>query len=164
MVGIGQMLSLQTACFEDFEVGQEVSTPGRTITETDIVAFAGLSGDYNSLHIDEVFAARGPFGRRIAQGLLSLSVTSGLIARLGLFEGAVLAFRGLTCKFTRPVFIGDTVHARVKISGAKLLRHSRSGLVELAIKLYNQHEEVVQSGTWKVLLRTRGSAEEQGLD
>ena len=158
------MLSLETAYFEDFEVGQEVSTPRRTITEADIVAFAGLSGDYNSLHIDEVLAAKGPFGQRIAQGLLSLSVTSGLIARLGLFEGAVLAFRGLTCKFTKPVFIGDTVYARVKVSGAKLLRHAKSGLIELAIKLYNQHEQVVQSGTWKVLMRTRESAGEQGLD
>ena len=158
------MLSVKTACFEDLQVGQEFSTPGRTITEADIVAFAGLSGDYNPLHIDEVYAAKSPFGQRIAQGLLSLSVTSGLIARLGFFEGAVLAFRGLTCKFTKPVFIGDTVHARIRVSGAKLLREAKSGLVELAIKLYNQHEQVVQSGTWKVLMRTRRSVQEQGLD
>jgi len=152
------------AYFEDLRVGQEFNTPGRTITEADIVTYAGLSGDYNPLHVDEVFAANSPYGRRIAQGLLSLSVTSGLIARLGLLEGAVLAFRGLTCKFVKPVFIGDTVYARIRVRGAKLLQQAKSGLVELAVKLYNQHEQVVQSGTWKVLLRARGSAQDQGKD
>jgi acyl dehydratase len=151
------MMSIRTSYFEDFRVGQELMTPGRTITEADIVAFAGLSGDYHPLHVDSVFAENGPYGKRIAQGLLGLSVTSGLIARLGILEEAVLAFREVTWKFKRPVLIGDTVAARVKVIGCKPIRQFRGGLVDLAIKLYNQRQEVVQVGTWKVLLRTRES-------
>jgi acyl dehydratase len=153
------MMSTRTSYFEDFQVGQEVKTPARTITEADIVVFAGLSGDYNSLHTDSVFAAQGPYGKRIAQGLLGLSVTSGLIARLGILEEAVLAFREVKWKFKKPVFVGDTVFARVKVVGTKLVRRFGGGLVELAIRLYNQHQQIVQIGTWKVLLRARGSAQ-----
>jgi acyl dehydratase len=150
---------VETNYFEDFWVGQEVETPARTITETDLVVFAGLSGDYNALHTDAAYAAQGPYGERIAQGLLSLSVTSGLIARLGILEGSVLAFRELAWKFKRPVLIGDTISARVKVVGTKLVRQFGGGLVKLAIRLYNQHQQVVQTGTWKVLLRSRESAQ-----
>ena len=154
------MMSTRTSYFDDFQTGQEVETPARTITEADIVAFSGLSGDYNALHTDSVFAAKGPYGKRIAQGLLGLSVTSGLIARLGILEEAVLAFREVKWKFKKPVFIGDTIFARVKVISTKFIRRFSGGLVELAIRLYNQHQQIVQIGTWKVLLRTRESTQD----
>jgi acyl dehydratase len=151
------MMQMRHAYFEDFQVGQEVRTPGRTVTEADIVAFAGLSGDYSPLHTDAVYAASGPFGQRIAHGLLGLAATSGLITRLGLFEGTVLAFRGLTCTFRQPLFVGDTVCACVKVVRTRAMGGAGGGLVELDVKLYNQDDKVVQSGTWKVVMRSRST-------
>ena len=98
--------------YEDFHAGQKIVTVGRTITESDIVTFAGLSGDYNQLHTDAEFSRQGSFGQRIAHGLLGLSITSGLALRTGFLEGTVIAFREISeWKFTKPVFIGDTIHA-----------------------------------------------------
>ena len=148
---------LRTTYFEDLEVGHEFQTPGRTITEADIVAFAGLSGDYNPLHTDASFAAKGPYERRIAHGLLSLSIVSGLVTRLGILERSVLAFRELTCKFSKPVFIGDTVYARLEVVSAKAMRRIGGGLVDFQMKVYNQHEQIVQSGTWSILLQSKKS-------
>jgi 3-hydroxybutyryl-CoA dehydratase len=148
-------LEPRDAYFEDLEPGQEIKTAGRTITEADLVAFAGLSGDYHSLHSDAVSAAQGPYGRRIAHGLLSLSVASGLVARLGLFERSIIAFRELTCKFRKPVFIGDTVHAVVRVRSTKAVERVGGGLVELEVRMYNQQDGLVHSGTWKALMRSR---------
>src|SRR3954447_1047320 len=95
--------------FEEFVVGDEAATPSRTITETDIVQFAGLSSDWNPLHTDAEFAAATPFGQRIAHGLLGLSIASGLMARLGHIDGTAIAFRGIEeWKFSKPIYIGDT--------------------------------------------------------
>jgi acyl dehydratase len=147
---------------EDLEVGQKLATAGRTITEADIVHFAGLSGDYNALHTNEVHAAAGPFGRRIAHGLLGLAITSGLLARLGILDENVLAFRELTCKFRRPVFIGDTIHAQAAVTEVKVLPRVGGGLVAFEVKLYNQDGKVVQAGTWKVLVRSRHASSGTG--
>ena len=105
--------------FEEFELGQEISTPSRTITEADIVNFAGVSGDYNALHTDEVFAASTPYGKRIAHGMLVLSVATGLAARHGFIEGTTLAFREVSWKFSSPVFIGDTIFMKAKVKELK---------------------------------------------
>src|SRR4030065_587855 len=98
--------------YEEFEVGQRIITPGRTITESDIVSFAGLSGDYTQIHTDAEFSSKTPFGKRVAHGLLGLSIASGLAARTGVLEGTVLAFREINdWKFSRPILVGDTIHA-----------------------------------------------------
>jgi len=76
--------------FEEFQVGQKITTVGRTIAESDIFAFAWLSGDYNQLHTDAEFSKGTPFGQRVAHGLLGLSVASGLIMRTGVLEGTVI--------------------------------------------------------------------------
>ena len=94
--------------FEDFEVGVKLRTAGRTITEADIVAFAGLSGDFNQIHTNAEYAAADTFGRRVAHGLLVQSIATGLAVQSGVIEGTVLAFRELDAKFSLPVFIGDT--------------------------------------------------------
>ena len=100
--------------FEEFEVGQRIITPGRTITESDIVSFAGLSGDYNQIHTDAEFSSKTPFGKRVAHGLLVLSIASGLAMRTGVLEGTVLAFREINnWKFSLPVFIGDTIYTEL---------------------------------------------------
>jgi 3-hydroxybutyryl-CoA dehydratase len=144
--------------FEDIAVGLEIASPARTITEHDVVAFAGLSGDYNPLHTDAEFARGTPFGQRIAHGMLGLAVATGLAARLGILEGTALAFLGLDWKFRKPVFLGDTVHAVIAVTGAKDMPAMGGGIVTFAVRLLNQRDEIVQRGTWNILMRARGDA------
>lgn len=146
--------------FEEFEVGQRFYSTGRTISESDIVAFAGISGDYNQIHTDAQFAGSTPYGQRIAHGLLVTSVASGLIAQSGLIEGTVLAFREINnWKFTKPTFIGDTVHVEVDVQGKKVLRRLGGGAVEIAISVKNQNDEIVMKGLWTVLIISRSEDE-----
>lgn len=129
--------------FEDFVVGEEFVSPGRTVTETDIVQFAGLSGDYNSIHTDEEYAKKSFFGKRVAHGLLVLSIMSGLWVRLGIFEGTVIAFYGIDkLRFTKPVFIGDTVSVKVRVKEKKE-RDEKSGILTIENLVINQKNEIV---------------------
>lgn len=155
-------MSFHDAYFEDLYVGRETVTPGRTVTEADIVAFAGLSGDYHPLHTNAVFAATGPYERRIAHGLLGLAIASGLVQRVGIPERALMALRNVQCSFKHPVFIGDTVYARLKVIGAKAIRRLGGGVVELSVKLYNQLDQLLQSGSWEIWVLDRASALEGG--
>jgi len=141
--------------FEEFEIGDEVVTRGRTITEADIVAFAALSGDWTSLHVDAEYAKTTMFGQRVAHGLLILSVASGLAARLGFMEDTVLAFRELTWKFSRPVVIGDTVHVRAVVHQRKDMPRLGGGAVVFDISVLNQRDEIVEHGQWTVLFKSR---------
>ncbi len=141
--------------FEEFEIGDVVESAARTVTETDVMIFAGLSGDYNQLHTDDEFAKGTPFGERIAHGLLVLSIVSGLASRLGFIEGTVLAFRGLEWKFSAPVKFGDTVRARFEVSEKKEMPRLGGGAVTLKVTVLNQRDETVQKGTWTALIRSR---------
>jgi acyl dehydratase len=153
--------SKSSVFLEDLEAGQKLATAGRTVTEADIVNFAGLSGDYNALHTNQVHASAGPFGRRIAHGLLGLAITSGLLARLGILDENVLAFRELSCKFRKPLFIDDTVHAQAEITEVKAVPRIGGGFVALEVKLYNQNGETVQTSAWKLLVRSRQASAER---
>lgn len=140
--------------FEDFETGQTLVTAGRTITEADIVNFAGLSGDFNQIHTDAEYAARDTFGRRVAHGLLVQSIATGLAVQSGIMEGTVLAFRELDCKFSLPVFIGDTIHVKVEISEKKALPRLGGGNINMKISVINQDGKVVQRGNWVMLVKS----------
>jgi acyl dehydratase len=139
--------------FDEFEVGQVVVTSARTITEADVVAFAGLSGDYNPLHTDSEFAKKTPYGQRIAHGLLGLSVASGLAARSGFIEGTVQAFTGLTWKFRRPVFLGDTIRMKAVVTKTRPMLSMGGGMVVLNVTVLNQSDETVQRGEWTLLIK-----------
>ena len=152
-----QTLDPRGKYLEDFVVGEIMTSPGRTITETDVVQFAALSGDYNELHTNAEFAKATPFRQRIAHGLLGLAVASGLASRLGFIEGTAIAFAGLEWKFKKPVFIGDTIHMTAQVEKTRPMRPIGGGMVILAISMLNQHGESVQEGTWKVLVRSRPS-------
>jgi acyl dehydratase len=141
--------------FEEFEIGDEVVSPARTITEADVVMFAGLTGDYNQLHTDEEFAKTTPFGRRIAHGLLVLSYAVGLLGRLGFIEGTALAFRELTWKFSQPVFMGDTVHVKARCRELKPMARLGGGLVIFDLSVVNQEGKTVQKGEWHVLMASK---------
>ncbi|MDY7076241.1 MAG: MaoC/PaaZ C-terminal domain-containing protein [Chloroflexota bacterium] len=140
--------------FEEFEIGDEVETGARTVTETDVVLFAGLSGDYTPLHTDAEFARETLFGERIAHGLLGLSIASGLASQLGFIEGTVLAFRGLECKFRSPIKFGDTIRACFKVREKKEMRRLGGGLVTFDVSLFNQRDETVQTGAWTILIKS----------
>ncbi|RPI98063.1 MAG: dehydratase [Chloroflexi bacterium] len=141
--------------FEEFEVGMELETRGRTITETDIVNFAGVSGDYNPMHTDAAYAATTPFQQRVAHGLLGLSVASGLSYQMGFLEGTVLAFTGLEWKFREPILIGDTIRVQVKITNLRAMKAAGGGFVSFDIKVLNQNNKVTQKGEWTVLVASR---------
>ncbi len=143
--------------FEEFTVDQVLVTAARTITESDIVRFAGLSGDFNQIHTDAEFAAAGTFGQRVAHGLLVQSIASGLAVQSGFIEGTVLAFRELTCKFSLPVLIGDTIHVELEILSKKALPRLGGGQIEMKYGVFNQQGKAVQRGTWTMLLMSNGS-------
>jgi len=143
--------------FEEFELGQEIITPARTITESDIVNFAGVSGDFNALHTDAVFAASTPYEKPIAHGMLVLSVATGLAARHGFIEGTTLAFREVSWKFSSPVFIGDTIALHAKVTALKPMSKLGGGLVVLGAAMINQHGKTVQRGEWRVLMKSKDS-------
>jgi acyl dehydratase len=140
--------------FEEFEVGQTIETPARTITETDVVIFAGLSGDYNPLHTDAEFAKETMFGERIAHGLLGLAVVSGLAWRTGFMEGTADALISVETKFRNPVKFGDTIRARFEVKQKKEMKRMGGGFVTLGVVVLNQRDETVQKGDWTVLIRS----------
>ena len=142
--------------FEEFEIGQKITTPARTVTEADVVAFAGLSGDYNPLHTNEEFAKTTPYGQRIAHGMLVVSIATGLADRQGFIDGTALAFRELSWKFSSPVFIGDTIHMVAEVVELKPMPRLGGGLVVLKAAMLNQNGKPVQKGEWRVLMKSRG--------
>ena len=140
--------------FDEIELGEEYESPGRTVTEADIVMFAGLSGDYNVLHTDAEFMKQSIFGERIAHGLLCLAIQSGLFSR-ATAPYATLAFGGLRWKFKVPVKIGDTIRLKAKVTGKKDLSKPDRGLITLQRTVLNQRDEVVQQGETDLIVEKR---------
>jgi acyl dehydratase len=148
--------------FDEFEVGSRVETPRRTIIDADIMQFAGLTGDFNPLHVDDVFAGESDFGARIAHGPMLVGMTFGLASRAGLFDGTVRGLLDLGWTFTGPVRPGDTVSVVVNVLGKKSSRKPDRGVVEFQFDVLNQRGETVQVGTAKILMtRYSGSAEDR---
>ncbi len=141
--------------FEDFELERETVTAGRTITEADIVNFAGLTGDWYELHTNVEYARSTAFGQRIAHGALIFSVASALSVRAMPPGNTLIAFYGVDrLRFIRPVFIGDTIHVREKVV-AKSDRDASSGVVDTLSEVTNQNGTVVLSYTARTLWRKR---------
>lgn len=142
--------------FEEFTIGQKIITAGRTVTEHDVVGFAGLSGDFNQIHVDAVYAQKGPFGQRVAHGLCVLSIASGLAVQTGFMEGTVMAFREIVeWKFSQPVFIGDTVHVELEVLETKALARLGGGAITIALDVKNQDGKSVQKGKWIALMMSK---------
>ncbi len=139
--------------FDEFKMGQRFETPGRTITEADIGTFAGLTGDYNPVHTDEVFAAETEFGGRIAHGPMGIGLAFGLASRLDLIDGTVIALLGVAWDFKAPVRPGDTVKAQIEVTGTRAVKHPDRGLLELAFILLDQRGTIVQTGSARLLMR-----------
>lgn len=143
--------------FDDFVVGEEYVTPGRTMTETDVVMFAAMSGDYNELHTSEAFGKTTQFGRRIGHGLLGLAVSHGLFFRLGLVEGTAIAFLGIdSWKFEAPFFPGDTIRIKVRVAEKTPSRSKPDrGVVKFFFQVVKEEETVIQSGYKTIMIRRK---------
>jgi 3-hydroxybutyryl-CoA dehydratase len=143
--------------FDEFQVGQKIISVGRTVTESDVVSFAGLSGDYNQMHVDAEYSKNTPFGQRVAHGLLGLSIASGLAVQTGILEGTIIAFREINeWKFIKPIFIGDTIHVELEVKETKELRRIGGGSVIIELVVKNQSGDTVMKGTWTTLIVARG--------
>jgi acyl dehydratase len=141
--------------FEDFIPGAVIPTVRRTVTEADVMAFAGVSGDFNVLHTDRVFAAETQFGEPIAHGLLGLSIVSGLMHQTGVINGTIIAFLGLTWRFIGPVKFGDTIAADMRVRTVKETSKPDRGVVTLAFTVTNQRDERVQDGEFTLMMQRR---------
>jgi acyl dehydratase len=151
----------RTLYFEDFKVGEEFATQGRTLTETDLVQFAGLSGDFSSIHLNREAARKGPFGDRIFHGLCGLSIASGLLVQTGILEGSVIAFLGMEWRFAKPLFVGDTIRVACTVLEKDGSRKPEEGIVALEVRVLNQRGETAQEGRWRLLLRKRPSGSQE---
>jgi len=141
--------------FEDYEIGKEIRSSSRTITEADIVNFAGITGDWNPLHTDEEFAKKSVFGKRIAHGTLTFAIMTGLFARLGIIERTIVAFYGVDkLRFVKPVFIGDTLTAIARVIEKE--DKGNTGMIVMEANVVNQRGEVVLTSIVRFLVKKRG--------
>lgn len=141
--------------FDEVEVGDVWESPARTVTETDVVSFAGLTGDYNPLHVDHEFAKSTPFGRPIAHGLLGLSLMAGL-ARLSPWMRTAAFLRIVEWQFKKPIYFGDTIHIRTEVINKEVQGRGRRGAITWKRQVINQAGDVVQEGTTETLVEARG--------
>lgn len=148
------------AYLEDYVPGEARTSPGRTITEALVDLFAGLSGDAHPVHTDEVAAGGSVFGRRVAHGLLGMSVAFGLLGRGGQFEDTLLAHLGVQdWQFVKPIWLGDTIRARqVVVESRGSTSRVDAGVVTLRVDVVNQRDEVVQRGAFILLVKARSAA------
>lgn len=142
--------------FNDLQIGDEWESAGRTVTEADVMTFAGLSGDFNPLHVDHEKAARGPFGKPVAHGLLGLAISSGLGSHAPRVD--TLAFLGvLDWRFLRPVAFGDTLRVISTVEAIEPQSRGRRATVTWRRQLMNQNDQLVQEGRTQTLVRARSS-------
>jgi acyl dehydratase len=141
--------------YADLHVGMKFRSPGRTITDADLVGFAGLTGDFSELHTSDVYAKNSQFGRKVAHGLLGLAYAHGLMwARTGELRETAVAFLGINeWKFLEPIFVGDTIFVNYQISD---LRDSKSrptqAIAVFDVSVVDQNNRTVQRGSKALLL------------
>jgi acyl dehydratase len=140
----------------DYIIGEEYTSPGRTITETDVVMFAAMTGDYNEIHTSVEFTKTNNFGQRVVHGLLCLSISHGLLFRLGLLESTAIAFVAIDeWRFKAPVFIGDTIVAKFKV--LEIIPSSKNpcrGVLKLFVQIIKQDGTIAQEGVKAIIMKT----------
>lgn len=145
----------QSLYFDAFTIGRTATSPTRTITAADIMTFANLSGDFNKIHTDSDYAKTTSYGQRIAHGLLVQAIASGLTLQTGLLDETAVAFREMTCKFSAPVFIDDTICVALKVVEKKEMRRLNVGNVLVQFRVIKQDDTIVQRGNWRFLVKLR---------
>lgn len=153
--------SITALTFEDLNPGDEWESPARTVTESDVVAFAGLSGDYNPIHVDHHSARQNAFGRPVAHGLLGVAIASGLASHAPRVE--TIAFVAIEeWKFLQPIAFGDTVRVLTRVESVQLKGRGRRALITWRRRLVNQDNVTVQEGLTRTLVRGRGAVGAEG--
>src|SRR4051794_34489401 len=133
--------------FDDMAIGMSYDTAARTVTEADVVNFAGVSGDFHELHTDAELMRASPFGERIAHGALILSMVTGLRGQSRTFDGTLIAFAEIrSWRFLKPVLIGDTIRAHNEVVEVRPTSKPDRGLVVQRVTVLNQHGDPVQAG------------------
>lgn len=144
--------------FEDFADGAVHTSGGRTLTEADIVAFAGLSGDFNPLHTNEEHARRTIFRGRVAHGLLVQSIASGLANQMGIFDGTIVALQEMLIRYEAPVRPGDTIHVELTVIGRDPQPARKRGWVRFRTQVRNHAGTTVNDGEWLTLIARRSGS------
>jgi acyl dehydratase len=139
--------------FEQFNLGDTFTSPARTVTEADVVAFAGLSGDFNPLHTDETFARTTPFGARVAHGMLSAAMATGMANWTGVFEGTTLALMEQVIQYKGAVKFGDTIHLELTVTEKKETSKPDRGVVVFGTHVCNQEGKAVIEGKWTLMMK-----------
>jgi acyl dehydratase len=144
--------------FDQFELEAPFVSQARTVTEADVVTFAGLSGDFNPLHTDAEFGRQTPFGERIAHGMLTVAMATGMANWTGIFEGTTLALMEQVIRYKGAVRFGDTIRLALQVIEKKETSRPDRGVVRLAARILNQRDEVVVDGEWTLMMK-RGEKE-----
>ncbi|HEX6384625.1 MAG TPA: MaoC/PaaZ C-terminal domain-containing protein [Anaerolineae bacterium] len=139
--------------FDEFEINARYISQARTVTEADVVAFAGLSGDFNPLHTNAEFGKSTPFGERIAHGMLIVAMATGMANWTGIFEGTTLALMEQVIRYQGVVRFGDTVHLELQVLDKKPTSKADRGVVRFAARVCNQRDEAVVDGEWTLLMK-----------
>jgi acyl dehydratase len=142
--------------YEEFELGAIYDAQARTITEADVVSFAGLSGDFNPLHTDAELAGKTPFGERIAHGMLTVAIATGLANMTGLMAGTTIALMEQNIKYVAAVKFGDTVRLQMEVIDKRETSKPDRGIVKLAARVFNQRDELVVDMIWTQLMKRAG--------
>ena len=143
--------------FEDLDVGMQLVSGGRTITEGDILQFAMFSGDWNPIHVDAEVARGTVFGQRVLHGVASLSIMGGLVFAAGWFASTVEALLGFDqLRFSTPVFAGDTLRCRFTVAELRVTSSGR-GLVTRRLELLNQRDEIVLETLSPILIARKAT-------
>ena len=138
--------------YEDWTVGESFDTPRRTVTEADIVNFAGISGDFNSVHMDDVFGKSTAYGGRIAHGALVFSISTGLCYAAGIIEGVNMVFLGAELKWTAPVRANDTIFVRLTPYEKRLTKNPARGIIKAKVQVINQEGAVAMDMDWSWIM------------
>jgi acyl dehydratase len=144
--------------YEEFELGAVYDTQARTITEADVVTFAGLSGDYNPLHTDAETAKNTPFGERIAHGMLTVAISTGMANMTGLMAGTTIALMEQNIQYKGAVKFGDTVRLQMEVIEKRETSKPDRGIVKLAARVLNQRDELVVDMVWTQLMKRQGGS------
>jgi acyl dehydratase len=140
--------------FDDIELGTRWNTRERIVTGIDILAFAALSGDFGSLHVDEDYCRRSSiYGTRVAHGIFGLSVVTGLLRTIGMTEDTLIALAGVRWSMRLPIIAGDALHVQARVTGKRSMARRDRGVVFLDASLVNQRLDVVQRGSLRIVLR-----------
>lgn len=139
--------------FDEFEIGDRYESQGRTVTEADVVNFAGISGDFNPLHTDAEFGKASPFGERIAHGMLIMAMATGMANWTGIFEGTTIALMEQLIRYKGAVKFGETVHLQLEVLEKKPTSKPDRGVVRFAARMLNQHGGLVVDSEWTLMMR-----------